>query len=324
MKNILITGGAGMIGSNLLKCLLRIGYNVKVVDNLYRGSLTNLEKAGLNLDCFLHYDLSRGYSDELKSFCSGIDVIYHLADIVAGIDFVFNNEYDIFTENIKINMTIAEIVNQNINVKLIYAGTACSFPESLQDKYNQDHPLMEKDLFPAKPESGYGWSKLIGQIQYSYLKKKHNSDIITLMFHNVYGLPADFSPERSQVIPSLIAKIHALSDGDKLVVWGSGEQSRAFVHVDDICDALVSTLSLEKCELNEIQIGPTSSSTINDVARLLIGISGKKLTIENDFSKPEGDKARFSDNLLAKQLLGWSPKVDLKDGLEKMYKYYNE
>lgn len=318
---ILVTGGAGMIGSNLTKRLLQKGHNVKVIDNFYRGTKENLVASGIQQEYFLEFDLSQGLSDELIDFCKDVKVIYHLADIVAGIDYVFSNEYDIFNVNIAINTTVALLAEKIKIQKLIYAGTVCSFPEDLQNDYEQKDALEEKYLFPANPESGYGWSKLIGQLQLGYLSDKVSLNSITLMFHNVYGRPSDFSKDKSQVIPSIIRKVHEAKNGDKIVVWGTGNQSRAFVHVEDVVDALYTVMSTETNETH-IQIGPEFSTTINDLTAMIIEISGKELSIYNDLSKPEGDKARYSNNALAWNVLRWKPNTSLNDGLKDLYESY--
>ena len=322
MKRILVTGGAGMIGTNLVKELLRQDYEVLVIDNYYRGKKENLESLGFNFDNFLLYDLSEGISDKLLDFCKNIEIVYHLADIVAGIGYVFKNESDIFNQNVKINTTIADLINKATIPKIIYAGTACSFPESLQSNYSGYKPLSEDQLFPASPESGYGWSKLIGQLQYKYLSQKNGIEAITLMFHNVYGFPCDFSEERSQVIPSLVRKVSEAKDGGELVVWGSGNQSRAFVHVRDVVKALIKVLDVD-CSINDtIQIGPTESTSIKNIATTLVELSGSNLDIKFDLTKPEGDKARCSDNVLAKKILDWEPEVSIQEGLAELLDYY--
>lgn len=319
---ILVTGGAGMIGSNLVRELLQQNHEVLVIDNYYRGKKENLEFEGFDFNNFLFYDLSKGISDELITFCRNIEVMYHLADIVAGIGYVFKNESDIFNQNVKINTTVADILDKVSIPKVIYAGTACSFPESLQSEYSGYEPLSEDQLFPASPESGYGWSKLIGQLQYKYLSQNNGMEAITLMFHNVYGLPCDFSEERSQVIPSLVRKVSESRDGGELLVWGSGNQSRAFVHVRDVVRALIKVLKIDSSIANTIQIGPTESTSIKDIASILIGLSDMKLDIKYDLSKPEGDKARCSNNILAKELLDWEPEVSIHTGLAEMLEYY--
>jgi nucleoside-diphosphate-sugar epimerase len=182
-------------------------------------------------------------------------------------------------------------------------------------------PLKEEELFPALPESAYGWSKLMGQLEIGYLEKETGIPCCTLMFHNVYGSPCDFG-ERSQVIPALIRKAINYPN-EAFNVWGSGLQGRAFIHVDDVVNALC--LALEKgWGHGWIQIGPSVCTSIKEIAETIVKISGKDIEIFYDTSKPEGDKARSADYSKAKKILGWYPKINLIDGINKQYKWIKE
>jgi GDP-D-mannose 3',5'-epimerase len=322
MKKILITGGAGMIGSNLVKQLVNKGNEVFVIDNLWRGKIEYLyDESGhpvIPIEThFFNYDLLvEGISDEI---ISKVDYVIHLADIVAGIDYVFNNQGSIFRQNLIINSNIISSVRKYINsIKgFIYVGTACSFPLTLQNSLDVI-PLREEELYPAFPESAYGWSKLMGQYETELLEKETGIPTCILMFHNVYGSPCDFG-ERSQVIPALIRKAITYPD-EPFNVWGSGEQGRAFIHVDDIVNALC--LALDKgLGHGVIQIGPSVCTSIKEIAEQVVAISGKKIEPFYDISKPEGDKARSANFTKAKTILGWEPKVTLKEGLHAQYSW---
>ena len=153
---------------------------------------------------------------------------------------------------------------------LIYVGTACSFPLTRQNSLDVI-PLKEDELFPALPESAYGWSKLMGQLEIGFLEKETGIPCCTLMFHNVYGSPCDYG-ERSQVIPALIRKAVNYPN-EPFNVWGSGQQGRAFIHVDDIVNALC--LALEKgWGHGWIQIGPSECTSIREIAETVVKISG--------------------------------------------------
>lgn len=324
MKSILITGGCGMIGSNLVKRLIKDGgWDVYVVDNLWRGKLEYLnDENGIPvIDIETHF-FKRDLSDfqQAKDVIGKTDYIVHLADIVAGIDYVFKNQGELFRINNLINSNLFECCRRvgKESVKgLIYVGTVCSFPLTRQNSINPE-PLREEELFPALPESAYGWSKLMGQLEIGYLEKETGIPCCTLMFHNVYGTPTDFG-ERSQVIPALMRKAINFPS-EKMSVWGSGEQGRAFIHVDDIVEALV--LALEKgWGHGWIQIGPSNCTSIREIAEKIVEISGKKINIEYDITKPEGDKARCADFTKAKTILGWEPKKSLDEGLSEQYKW---
>ena len=325
MAKIIITGGAGMIGSNIVKKLIDAGHEIHVIDNLWRGKLEYLNdfKTGepiLDLDNNFHQiDLS-GEVPLLSSF-EGSEYIIHLADVVAGIGYVFSNQSSLFRQNILINSNTIELARK-LRVKgFLYAGTACSFPAELQASFEYSL-LKEDDLYPANPESAYGWSKLMGVYETDLLEKETDTKVVSLLFHNVYGAPCDYSEERSQVIPSLIRKA-ILYPVREFIVWGSGRQGRAFLHIDDVVSAII--LGLDK-GLGEgyIQIGPDFSTTIAEVAKEIVEISGKAITIQYDTSKPEGDKARAANYSLAKEILGWEPRIDLKEGLKRTYQWIEE
>ena len=321
MSKILVTGGCGMIGSNLVKRLVKEGHEVFVIDNLWRGKLEYLNDADgnpvIDLDThFFNIDLSMGMECDRVVF--NVEYVIHLADIVAGIDYVFNNQGDLFRLNNLINTHVFQSVRKagKERIKgLIYVGTACSYPLTRQNSLDVV-PLKEEELFPAMPESAYGWSKLMGQLEIGFLEKETGIPCCTLQFHNVYGSPCDFG-ERSQVIPALIRKAINYPK-EPFNVWGSGKQGRAFIHVNDIVDALV--LVLEKgWGHGWIQIGPSVCTSIREIAEAIIRISGKDIEPFYDTSKPEGDKARSADYSKAKTILGWEPKVSLEDGLREQY-----
>ena len=247
-NRILVTGGCGMIGSNLVKRLVKEGNDVYVIDNLWRGKLEYL-------------------NDETGKPVIDLDTHFFNIDLSVG------NECD---------------------------------------------RVVFNELFPALPESAYGWSKLMGQIELGFLEKETGIPCCTLMFHNVYGSPCDYG-ERSQVIPALIRKAVNYPK-EPFNVWGSGSQGRAFIHVDDIVEALC--LALEKgWEHGYIQIGPSVCTSIKEIAETIVKISGKNIEIVYDTTKPEGDKARSADYTKAKTILGWEPKVALEDGLRQQYEW---
>ena len=318
---ILVTGGAGMIGSTLVKRLVKRGHDVLVVDNLWRGKLDYLKDED-NQDVI---DLGKSFFDiDLKtpgpidSLLEGVDYVYHLADIVAGIGYVFKNQGSLFRENFLINSNVIDAVRRHPVKGFIYAGTACSFPAHLQSGVAA-RPLREDDQYPAQPESAYGWSKLMGEYEALLMEQELGIPVSVLVFHNVYGAPSDFSPIPGQVIPSLVRKAVLWRD-EPFVVWGSGNQGRAFVHVDDVVDALelAQQRGLGK---GAIQIGPDVCTTIREIAETIVDISCNPIEIHYDLSKPEGDKGRCADYSKAREMLGWEPRIELKSGLSGLYRW---
>ena len=322
-KKVLVTGGAGFIGSHLVQALTEKGAVVSVADNLWRGKIENLKKVDgqecIDLEKHFHKaDLTR--YDACKKVAQNQQIIFHLADVVAGINYVFGNELSLFNSNVLINTNMLRAsIEAGVN-HFIYVGTACSFPKEKQDKLNM--PLLkEEDVYPANPESSYGWSKLMGEYECSLALKENLINVGILRLHNVYGPKTDISPERSQVIPALIRKAIRYPQ-EKFIVWGSGEQRRAFVYVDDVIDALL--LVAEKgINQGAIQIGPDYSTSIREIAETVVAVSGKDIQIVYDTSKPEGDKDRADDWTKAKEVLGWRPKTSIKDGIAATYNWFH-
>jgi len=320
-KKVLVTGGAGMIGANLVGKLVEMGRDVYVIDNFSRGRKEHLigAKGGPLIDFgtrLVTADLKT--PGVIESLRVPFEEVFHLADAVAGIGYVFSNQLKIFRDNLLINSNVVDSMRQIRPAAYLYVGTACSFPASLQDGSYQQ-PLVEEDQYPANPESAYGWSKLMGEYEAFLLEKEHGVPVSVLSLHNVYGAPCDFSPERAQVIPSLIRKALRYPQGG-FVVWGSGRQSRAFVHVDDVIRALLAAAE-KGLGKGLIQIGPDQPTTIARLAEMVVAISGKKIDIQFDSSKPEGDHTRWADFSKAQAVLGWRPLVDTKTGLEGVYQW---
>lgn len=318
-KRVLVTGGAGQIGSHLVARLTAAGAQVTVADNLWRGKKTNL----LGDNGVSVIDMERRFQEldlvdygNCERATEGQDIVYHLADVVAGINYVFGNQFSLFNTNLIIDSNMLRAAIANKVSSYVYVGTACSYPAERQSKLNPP-PFKEEEAYPASPESSYGWSKLMGEMGCDLARKEKLLDIGILRFHNVYGPHCEMSPEKSQVIPSLIRKAIQHPD-EEFVVWGSGRQRRAFVFVSDIVDALVS-VATKGMNQGVIQIGPDYSTSIKEIAERVCAISGKPIDIRFDTSKPEGDVDRAADWTRARTLLDWSPKTSIQEGLEQTY-----
>ena len=320
-KNVLVTGGAGFIGSWLVEALVRLGAKVYVVDNLWRGSQENLRKDDSSswiaiADQFLLGDLREYHAALSACLKAKPDIVFHLADIVAGIDFVFANEPFLYRANMLINTNIYAAIQEAGIKNVVYLGTACSYPQPLQEKPG-GVPLVEEQVYPANPESAYGWSKLLGEYEAELLARHSNLNVGILRLHNVYGPRALLSEKRSQVIPSLIRKAIRYPE-EEFRVWGSGKQARDFVFVSDVIDALLR-VPLRGMGQGVIQIGTAKETTIAELASTIVDISGKNINIMFDRTKPEGDGGRSGNYEKAKRILGWDVFTSLRAGLEQTY-----
>lgn len=318
---IVVTGGAGLIGSNLVAKLVEMNFKVTVIDNLWRGSIENLKNTlGTDFDKidFINDDIA--YLGDWMASLRNADCVFHLADIVAGIGYVFQNESSIFRKNLQINASITSACELMKVKRYVYVGTACSFPKELQYGVHSA-PLREIDQFPANPESAYGWSKLMGELDATYLQKYADIPSVILVLHNVYGSPCDFSSKRAQVIPSLVYKaLLSRQIGGELDVWGDGSQGRAFIHVSDVVKGLISSLERGDGQ-GAIQLGPQKCTSIREVAEKIVAKVDKQISIKYDVSKPTGDLGRSADFSKAMKLLGWSPTIDLDSGLSSLIEW---
>jgi len=315
---VLVTGGAGQIGSNLVQQLVTRGADVTVADNLWRGQLSNLIVNGtpiIDLDTrFLEVDLAEKAA--CQRACAGQDVVIHLADVVAGINFVFGNQYYLFNKNALIdNHMIAAALEAKAS-KYVFVGSACSYPADKQAVLDPP-PFKEEEAYPACPESAYGWSKLMGEYLCELAAESGQMETGVLRFHNVYGPNCVLDPAKSQVIPALIRKA-IMYPQEEFIVWGSGAQRRAFVYVDDAVDAILR-LCDKGMGQGVIQIGPDFSTSIRDVAEEVVRASGKDIQIHFDTTKPEGDMDRAADWSKARDVLGWAPRTGVQEGIQRTY-----
>lgn len=320
-KRVLITGGAGQIGSHLAARLTALGARVRVADNLWRGRKSNLLDASGHPVIDLEHDFLQGDLIEYRNCVEAVDgqdIVFHLADVVAGINYVFGNQFSLFNTNLLIDANMLRASIAAGTGTYVYVGTACSYPAERQSRLDPP-PFKEHEVYPASPESSYGWSKLMGEMGCDLALAEKLLRVGLLRFHNVYGPHCEMSPEKSQVIPALIRKAirHPAED---FIVWGSGNQRRAFVFVQDVVDALVAVVE-KGLDKGAIQIGPDFSTSIREIAERVRSISGRDIPLQFDTSKPEGDVDRAADWSKARDVLGWAPRVGIQEGLERTYEW---
>jgi nucleoside-diphosphate-sugar epimerase len=320
-ESVLVTGGAGFIGSHLAKRLSQNGHTVQVIDNLWRGSVENLRgedgRFVIDRGSQFHCADLTDYGNCVR-FIQGVQTVYHLADVVAGVDFALREQQFIFRQNILINTNVLHACIENRIPNYIYVGTACSFPRHLQMS-DGIAALSEAQTYPAEPESSYGWSKLMGEYEAELARASGALNIGLLRLHNVYGPGVSFDSERAQAIPSLIRRAIRYPE-EPFIVWGSGQQYRDFIYVDDVIDALV-LLRTRGMNCGVIQVGSEIATTIAQLAEFIITVSGKAIVPHYDGDKPQGDRGRVAICQRAKEILGWHAKTDLARGLELTYRW---
>ena len=164
----------------------------------------------------------------------------------------------------------------------------------------------------------------MGEIEAKYLSNEGITNTVVLSLHNVYGRYCDFSSKTSQVIPSLCMKaINASKTNKELLIWGDGNQGRAFVHAQDVVKAIMNSFNYGENQ-GVIQIGPNSCTKINSLASIIVKRLDKSITVKHDLEKPVGDIGRCADYSKAKKLINWEPEVTLEAGIEDLIKWLSQ
>jgi len=315
VKRALVCGAGGFIGSHLVKSLKRDGYWVRGVD------LKHPEFSPTAADDFVVADLRERESWE-KIFDRRFDEAYQLAADMGGAGYIFtgNNDSHVMHNSAMINLHMADFgVKKNVG-KIFYSSSACIYPA-----YNQEDPRNpkcgESTAYPAAPDSEYGWEKLFSERLYFAFSRNHGLDVRVARFHNIFGPEGTWQGGREKAPAALCRKVAAATDGGAIEIWGDGEQTRSFLYIDECVDGVRRLM--ESAFPGPVNIGSEEMVTINQMAGMIMGIAGKKLTI-NHVSGPMGVRGRNSDNRLIRAELGWEPTMRLQTGLAKTYAWIEE
>jgi len=311
-KRVLVTGGAGFIGSNLVKSLVSTGCNVSVVDNLSRGDLENI-KPYLNKIDFYKLDLTD--FDNCLRVTRDVDYVFHLASSVGGIHFIKRENVAGLTPSVLMNSNMLEAARVNDVERFLFASSACVYRE----KSSKLNKFKEEDAIPANPATTYGWAKILGEVQCRAYYSDYGIKCSIPRIFNAYGENENLDPKWSHVIPSLIRKA-ILYPKERFTVFGGGKQERAFLYVKDCVEGLL--LSMEKAiDAEPVNLGSEESISISDLAQKIATLSGKNLKIEYDPSGPKGTRRYCADTTKMRKVLGWSPKTPLDEGLRRTFEW---
>lgn len=314
-KRILVAGGAGLIGSHIARTLLNKGAKVTIADNLSSGSTKNIEDIK-NKVLFVSVDLRK--ESECKKLTKGKDYVFQFAANMGGIGYITAVGADIMLDNILINTNMLQAALENKVEGYFYSSSACVYPEYRQ-KDASVMPLKESDAIPADPDQFYGWEKLITEKLCEAYQKDYSMNIRVARFHNVFGeVYTAFDKEKGKAPCHLILKALRYPEQD-FIIWGDGKQTRSFLYIDDCVEGVLKLM--ESNYLKPVNIGSDRLVTIDQLAQIVIKISGKNITIKHDLSKPQGVRGRNADITLVRKEVGWEPKVSLEEGLRRTYEW---
>lgn len=303
-KQILVTGGAGFLGSHVVRKLREKGYSNIFVPRSREYDLVDIE------------GVKRIYRDAKP------DVVIHLAAKVGGIGANLKNPGKFFYENLIMGIQMIEEGRSCGIEKFVAVGTVCSYPEYTQV------PFKEEDLWNGYPEqtnAPYGLAKKMLLVQLQSYSKQYGFNGIFLLPANLYGPGDNFDLETSHVIPAVIKKcFDAVRDRkNEIVLWGTGNATREFLYVEDCAEAII--LAMERYEESEpVNIGTGKEISIKDIVNLIAKLTGFRGRVLWDTSKPDGQPRRLLDVSKAKEKFGFVAKTILEDGLRRTIEWYRK
>jgi GDP-L-fucose synthase len=302
-KKVLVTGGTGLIGQQLIKLLKEEGANIRIV------SLDNNSLVPPDVE-FMQLDLMN--FDNCKKACENVDVVFNLIGIKTSPKIIKEKPANIFVSYLRFNTNIIEAARQSNVGWFLYVSTI--------GVYSPTDIMSEDELwngFPSKHDWYGGWAKRMGEMQLETYKIQYGLNNYSIIRPaNVYGPYDDFS-ETSMVIPSLIKRVY--NKENPFVVWGDGTTIRDFIYSEDVARAMIFAVTNE---INEpLNVGSGKGISIKDVVNTVIEISDYNPEIIWDTSKPSGDKQRILDTNKLNRY-GFTPKINLKNGLTKTLEWY--
>ena len=324
-KKIVVLGGGGFIGGHLAKRLKEEGNHVRICDIKKHEYFFHSEIC----DEFILGDLTDPKVVDTV-IEEGVDEVYQLAADMGGALYIFTGENDanLMHNSATINLNVSrECVKKKVK-KVFYSSSACMYPEHNQLDPNNPN-CEESSAYPANPDSEYGWEKLFSERVFLAYHRNYGLNVRIARFHNIFGPQGTWIGGREKSPAAMCRKVAESKDGDVIEVWGTGQQTRSFLYVDECVEAVLRLMNSEFT--GPVNIGSEEMVTINQLAEMAIKISGKNLAIKNidgeefvekyGFKCPLGVKGRNSDNRLYKEKIGWEVNQPLLVGLTKTYNW---
>ena len=311
----LVTGAGGFIGYYLVNRLKQEGYWVRGVDLKYP------EFGKTNADDFIIGDLRN--SDFCQDIMKGhFEEVFQLAADMGGAGYIFTGDNDsaIMHNSAMINLNLLEACRLKDIKKIFYASSACIYPE--HNQLNTDNPVCtEESAYPANPDSEYGWEKLFSERLYQAYCRNNGLEVRIARFHNIFGPMGTWQGGKEKAPAALCRKVAMADQGGTIEIWGDGKQTRSFLYIDECIDGVMRLMKSPFA--HPVNIGSEQMVTINQLAEMIIKISGKKIAIQH-ISGPQGVRGRRSDNQLIRKTLNWSPLQPLLTGLIPTYQWIEE
>ena len=340
-KTALVLGGGGFIGGHLSKRLKKEGFWVRIVDikpkhEFWKHSdicdeyiKGDLRDPKIVSDVML--GLNQKSEDEKEN---SFDEVYQLAADMGGAGYIFtgDNDANVMHNSALINLNVVYEGSKKNVKKIFYSSSACMYPEHNQLDPNNPN-CEESSAYPANPDSEYGWEKLFSERLFLAFSRNYKLNVRIARFHNIFGPMGTWNGGKEKAPAAMCRKASETKDGESFEVWGDGLQTRSFLYIDDCVEAVIRFMRQESF-YGPVNIGSEERVTINELAQIAVDISNKKISINNikgedfvikyGFKCPVGVRGRNSDNKLYEEKMKWKPKISLKDGMEKTFKWIDK
>lgn len=307
-KVCLVTGGTGFIGTHIVQQLLDLGAKVRVPLHNRKMAFKDDRVETFNADLSL--------LDDCLDAVDGVDYVFNSAGYVASAGASSNRIMNAITADLVLNAQMLQAAWQQGVKRFLLFSSSTVYPES-------DHPISEGEAWSKPPHNsyfGYGWMRRYLEKMGEFVSKESKMQIALVRPTAVYGQNDNFDLDTCHVVPALIRK--AVERQSPYVVWGSGNEVRDFLHVDDLARGCI--LALEKYAVcDPINIGYGKAVTTREIARMILEISDyEDAIVEFDESKPIAIPCRVVDTLKAERFLGFTPKISLEEGLIRTVRWY--
>jgi nucleoside-diphosphate-sugar epimerase len=314
-QRVVVGGGCGLFGSYLVPVIVRTGARVTVVDNLDGGDRAALDPVRDDVT-LVEADLrDRATCDAVLRDC---DLFVNLAATASGIGFSRTHHGQMLIDNVLCGLVPLQSAQRNGVRHVVTISTSCVYPD------DAPVPTPELDAFIGEPEhvnEGYGWAKRIQELACRYVAQEHGLRTTILRPFNLYGGNYPWrSSERAHVIPSLVKRV--LDGEDPLIVWGSGEQRRNFLHGADAAE--VAWRVITSGADGPVNIGYEEDTRIADLVTLVCEVTGRHPRVIFDTSRPDGQARKSADSTRLRALTGnYTPRISLRAGIEDMVGWYH-